>query len=334
MTTHHETKAATRVIGVDAGGTKTVGLLADGDGNILAQVRAGGANLRVHGELAVEKILYEVIDALRGDALRLEAGDRSGAHDSIDALCLGMAGVDRAEEKETIRGILRRFGLRQAVRVVNDAYVALVAGAHAGLGIVVISGTGSISFGVDPTGATARAGGWGPLLGDEGSAYWLGHAAVRQGIRAVDGRGPSTTLYDRIRQRLGIDRPKGLVDWFYDQEKARNRIAELASVVEEAATEGDEAASSLLDQAAQHLARAARSVARQLDFDEEYPVVLAGGVFRACPSLYLRLEATLDLPAAKVVRLSEEPATGAVHLALQLLANEAPPEGATLEESP
>lgn len=294
------------VVGIDSGGTKTVGLLADEHGKVLAKARGGGANLVIHGELSVEKVLYQVIEDLESPG-------------PIDAICLGMAGVDRDEEKELIRGLLRRLGLRKTVRIVNDALIALVAGAPEGIGIVISAGTGSIAYGVDPNGETARSGGWGYLLGDEGSAFWLGHAAVRQGIRAVDGRGPATTLFDRISQRLELDVPDGLVKWFYDQELSRDRVARLASLVEEAADDGDVAANSLLDQAAQHLARAARAVDRKLTFTESYPLVLAGGVFRACPSLYERVESNLDLPKAEVVRLDKEPATGAVTLALELL---------------
>ena len=294
------------VIGIDAGGTKTVGLLADASGNIVTKARGAGANLVVHGELAVEKVLYQLIEDLESPG-------------PVAAICLGMAGVDRPDEKELIQGVMRRLGMRHAVRIVPDALIALVAGAPEGIGIVVVAGTGSIAYGVDRQGQTARSGGWGYLLGDEGSAFWLGHAAVRQGIRAVDGRGPATTLFDRIAQQLELDVPDGLVKWFYDQELSRHRVANLASVVEEAANDGDDTASSLLDQAAQHLARAGRAVSRQLDFVEPYPFVQAGGVFKACPSLYRRLEAILDLPQAQAVRLEGEPAQGAVTLALQLL---------------
>jgi N-acetylglucosamine kinase-like BadF-type ATPase len=291
---------------MDAGGTKTVGLLADEGGSTLREARAGGANLMVLGELAVEKTLYQVLEAL----------DPPGP---VAAVCLGIAGADRPTDQETIAGVLRRLGLRQRVRIVNDAFIALVAGAPAGTGIVVVAGTGSIAYGVDATGKTARSGGWGYLLGDEGSAFWLGHAAVRQGIRAADGRGPATTLYDRIRRKLDLHDPSELVKWFYDQELSRDRVAQLASVVEEAAAEGDQAADALLDQAAEHLARAARAVAGQLAFPGSFPLVLSGGAFRACPSLGSRLERVLDLPAARVARLEEEPATGALKLALDLL---------------
>ncbi len=294
------------VIGIDAGGTKTVGLLADASGQVRTKAVAGGANLLVHGELSVEKTIYEILERL----------DVPGP---ISALCIGIAGVDRPEDRELVRHLLRRLGVRERVRIENDALVALVAGAPAGIGIVVVSGTGSIAYGADPAGGTARSGGWGYLLGDEGSAFWLGHAAVRLGIRAADGRGPETSLYERICDKLEVDVLDGLVAWFYDQELSRNRVAALASLVEEAAADGDQAAGELLDHAAGHLAAAARAVERQLEFDGDYPLVLAGGVFRACPSLYERLETRLELPRARVVRLKAEPATGAVTLALELL---------------
>ena len=294
------------VIGIDAGGTKTTGILADESGKELREARAGGANLRVHGELRVEKSLYQVIDAL----------DAPGP---VDALCLGIAGVGGDTERGVVRDLLRRLGIRRALRIVNDAVVALVAGAPQGLGVVLISGTGSIAWGVDASGHTARSGGWGYLLGDEGSAFWLGHAAVRQGIRAADGRGPATSLYDRIREKLGVSGTPDLVDWFYDQELSRTRVAELARLVEEAAVDGDGAAEELLDQAATHLVRAARSTVEQLSFPGEFPLVLAGGAFRACPSLVRRIEEKLEIPRARVVRLEAEPATAALRLALELL---------------
>ncbi len=294
------------VAGIDAGGTKTVALLADETGTVCAKTRGGGANLQVEGELGVEKVLYDVIEGL-------------DTPEPLAALCLGIAGADRPADRQLLRGVLRRLGQRQAVRIENDPFIALVAGAPERTGIVVVSGTGSMAYGVDAAGRPARSGGWGYLLGDEGSAYWLGHAAVRRGIRAADGRGPATTLGDRVGEKLGLEVPAGLVSWFYDQQRFRHRVAQLASLVEEAAVDGDASAVELLDQAAFHLAAAARSVAAQLTFVDSYPLVLAGGAFRACPSLCRRIEGRLDLPPARVVRLEAEPAVGAVTLALDLL---------------
>lgn len=296
------------VVGIDAGGSKTVGLMADEDGGVRAEARGGGANLQVQGELGVEKVLYEVLERL----------DPPGP---IAAVCLGMAGVDRPGERDVIHGVLRRLGRYRTarIRIENDAFIALVAGAPERVGIVVVAGTGSVAYGVDGEGRTARSGGWGYLLGDEGSAYWLGHAALRRAIRAADGRDDATSLADRLARRLDLEVPAGLVWWFYDQEHFRFRVAELAPLVEEAAAEGDRAAGELLDHAAEHLARAARAVARQLAFPGAFPLVLSGGAFRACPSLGQRLRAVLELPQARIALLEAEPARGAVTLALDLL---------------
>src|SRR5258707_9319307 len=153
------------VIGIDAGGTKTVGLLADETGQVLAEERGSGANLQTHGELEVEKVFDDIMEAL--------AQGRT-----ISAVGLGIAGVDRPHDEAVIRGILRRLGHRENVRVVNDAAIALVAGAPEGVGIVVLAGTGSIAYGQDAGGKSARSGGYGFLLADEGSGYWLGHQAL------------------------------------------------------------------------------------------------------------------------------------------------------------
>jgi N-acetylglucosamine kinase-like BadF-type ATPase len=292
------------VIGIDAGGTKTVGLLADETGSVLRDSRAGAANLVMQGELGVEKVLFDVVEALDPP--------------QVDALCLGIAGADRPSSLALVGEVLRRLGFRRRVRVVSDALIALAAGTADALGIVLVAGTGSVAFGRDDE-RTARAGGWGYLLGDEASAYWLGLAAVRQGIRGLDGRGPESTLYERIRGRLGVATPQDLSDWFYSQAAPRTAVAELAGVVEEAAREGDAGAEAILGLATEHLVGAAQAVARQLTFPDGFPLVLAGGTFRACPSLQPRLEERLELPGARVERLTVEPASGAVRLALQEL---------------
>jgi N-acetylglucosamine kinase-like BadF-type ATPase len=298
------------VIGIDAGGTKTVGLLADESGTVLRDSRGGAANLVMQGELGVEKVIFEVIDALDPPP-------------GVDAICLGIAGADRPVSLELMAGVLGRLGFRRHVRVVSDALIALAAGSPDVLGIVLVAGTGSVAFGRDGE-RSARSGGWGYLLGDEASAYWLGLAAVRQGIRGLDGRGPETTLYERIRHRLGVDTPQDLADWFYSKAAPRTAVAELAGVVEEAAREGDAGAEAILALAAEHLSRAASAVARRLVFAGDYPLILAGGTFRACPSLEPRLVAQLEtagaeLAGARVERLQVEPARGAVLLALQEL---------------
>ncbi len=295
------------VLGIDAGGTKTVGLLADETGQVLAEVRGSGANLQTHGELEVEKVFDDIVEAL--------AQGRT-----ISAVGLGIAGVDRPHDEAVIRGILRRLGHRENVRVVNDAAIALVAGAPDGVGIVVLAGTGSISYGQDRAGANARSGGFGFLLADEGSGYWLGHQALRATVRAADGRGPETRIMPIVFEALEVSSVSELVPRVYEKGLPKHRIAALASVVQRAHDEGDAVAAALIESGARELALAARAVERQIHLgDGPFPVVLAGGAFKACPSMVAPLEKHLDLPGARPALLEVEPARGAVRLALDLL---------------
>ena len=295
------------VVGIDAGGTKTVGLLADETGTVVAEARGTGANLQTDGELNVEKVFDEIMQTL------------SREH-PVSAVCLGIAGVDRPHDEMVIRGILRRLGHRETARVVNDGAIALVAGAPGRVGVVILAGTGSICYGADRAGRTARAGGYGFLLADEGSGYWLGHQLLRAAVRAADGRGPQTLLQRLVFESLGVASVAELIPRVYEKGLPKPRIAALASLVQAAHDQGDAVAGTLIEDAGRELGLAARSVARQLQLgDEPYPVVLAGGVFKGCPSVVDSLTRQLELPAARPSLLIVEPARGAVSLALDLL---------------
>src|SRR5512134_1491747 len=124
------------VLGIDAGGTKTVCLLADEHGAVVAEARGGGANLQASGELQVEKVLHEVMEQAIGDRTMVPA-----------AICLGIAGVDRPDDFAVVRAVMRRIGYKARILIVNDALVALEAGAPGQPGVVIVSGTGSICYG-------------------------------------------------------------------------------------------------------------------------------------------------------------------------------------------
>src|SRR5690606_23026731 len=125
------------ILGIDAGGTKTVCQLADAKGRVLAEARGAGANLQAVGELEVEKTLHGLMD----EVLQGREEQRLGA------ICVGMAGVDRLGDAAVVRGIMRRIGQNARVLIVNDALIALEAGAPGGPGVVIIAGTGSICYG-------------------------------------------------------------------------------------------------------------------------------------------------------------------------------------------
>lgn len=299
------------VLGIDAGGTKTVCYLANREGDIVGEGRRGGANLQAHGELEVEKVLHAVIEEAIGERDILPA-----------AVCLGVAGVDRPDDDHIVRAIMRRLGYRSHLLVVNDAFVALVAGVRDEPGVVLIAGTGSIAYGVNEDGYAARAGGWGYVLGDEGSGYWIGREALIAVVRETDGRGPRTQLTPLLLDHFGLSQANGLVREIYDKGLHKQAIAALGPVVARARDEGDVVAAEILRAASVELTRASATVIERLQMrGKTFPMVLSGSMFRLIP--WLAEDVTYRLgevaPRTVVRRLEVEPAAGAVHLALKEL---------------
>jgi N-acetylglucosamine kinase-like BadF-type ATPase len=298
------------VLGIDAGGTKTRALLADEMGNVVGRGKGGGANLKTHGELEVEKVLHHVIEEAEAEAGR-----------KPDAVALGIAGADRPEDHVVLRSILRRMGFRQRVLVTNDARIAFVAGSPSRVGLALICGTGSIAWGQNAGGEIARAGGWGWHVGDEGSGFWIGVRAVRAALKASDGRGPSTALVRSLLDHFEITGVEDIVRLVYGGDFPRHRIALFAPRVAQAAEEGDAAAREILEAAAGELSEAAQSVIRRLGLPgRPYDIVLSGGTFAAVPSLVETVTSLLRAPEASVRLLTDDPAAGAVRLALEQLA--------------
>jgi N-acetylglucosamine kinase len=295
------------VLGIDAGGTKTVCLLADEHGTVLGSGRGPGANLQASGELEVEKVLHAVMEqATSGDHIRPEA------------ICLGIAGVDRPGDADAVKGIMRRIGFKTPVIVVNDALVALTAGAGDAPGVVVIAGTGSIAYG-RTSGVAARSGGWGYLLGDEGGGFWIGRAALAAVVRQFDGRGPSTLLTELVLRQMQLASPTELIHAIYERGMQRLAVARIASVVQEAVERGDAVAGEIVDRATSELVAAAAAVTQRLGMrGDAFPMILAGGMFRGIPALATQVAAGLAevAPRSDVRLLNVEPAVGAVRMAL------------------
>src|SRR6266850_5784235 len=301
------------VIGIDTGGTKTVCLLADEHGAIVSEGRGPGANLHAAGELAVEKVLHEVMEEAIGDRM---VGDRPILP---AAVCLGIAGVDREDEERTVRAIMRRIGYKSRVLVVNDALIALVAGAGDAAGIVIIAGTGAIVYGRNAGGEAARAGGWGHMIGDEGSGYWIGREALAAVMRAGDGRGPDTALAAEVLAHFNVADVSRLPRIVYDREMPRMSVAALGPIVQTVAADGDAVAVRILERAADELGLGARSVTTRLEMrGDAFTFYLSGGVFRVVPWLADELPRRLVevAPRSQVQILQQEPAAGAVWLAL------------------
>jgi N-acetylglucosamine kinase-like BadF-type ATPase len=212
-------------------------------------------------------------------------------------------------------------GLATDVEVTADALLLLAAGTPDGFGVAVVAGTGSIAFARSPDGRTTRAGGWGYLLGDEGSGYALSLAALQAVARMADGRGPDTLLARTLLDRLQLNRPQELIAAIYGAGLDRPALAALAPLVLEAAEAGDAVAIAIVQNGADQLALAAATSASQLELVLPYPLALAGGLLLGSASYRERLiQAFAGLGIhPEPVTLVPEPAEGAVRLAFSAM---------------
>ena len=295
------------IIGIDGGGTRTVGLLTTETGEHLAQVESGPSNYHVVGEAETQAVLEKVIGELR---------EKAGIP-SIDSIrfCLGMAGLGRAEDRKIIGGICDKLGISENRILTHDAHIALVGGTEKQHGMIVISGTGAIVYGINADGKDARASGWGYLLGDEGSGYDIAIKGLRAVVRAADGRGDSTELTNRILNELELNAPDELIRWTHAA--SRDTIAQLAEVVFDAARSTDTIAEQIVDDATDELVCAASSVIKQLGFDRMFDVVLSGGNLIHQPMFADKFcqQFARIIPNASVHLPKHDPAYGAVLLA-------------------
>ncbi|HUV54126.1 MAG TPA: BadF/BadG/BcrA/BcrD ATPase family protein [Candidatus Krumholzibacteriaceae bacterium] len=262
------------VLGVDGGGSATRSVIMSTEGEVLATAKGGPSNpITIGAERALANIL-EAVD---------EASARCGVHEFL-ASRLGVAGTDRSRlRQELLDGMRQSFG---DTAIVSDAASALAGGTGCRPGVVVIAGTGSIAYGENRLGETARAGGWGWRLGDEGSGYTIGVKAIIAALRAHDGRGPETVLKQKIVSHLGLGGMEDIIDWVYEPGREPRDVAYLVPLVREAEAEGDEAAALVMAEAGAELGFVANAVIRRLGMSGEFPVSLNGGVFKQ-PSVYI-----------------------------------------------
>ena len=294
-------------IGIDGGGTKTVGLLADRAGRILAKVESGASNYHAVGEEQTKQVLSDVVSQLIANA--------DAVLESCTC-CLGLAGVTSSVDRHVIGRICDRIGLPENRILTHDAQIALVGGAEELSGIIIIAGTGSIVYGIDAAGREAQAGGWGHLLGDEGSGYDIARRALQAVVRAADGRGVPTQLSSLMLDALGFSQPRNLIPWMHSVGK--DKVAQLTGAVFDAANANDSVAQRILDKAADELTVAARVVIDKLGFGQPFNLVLSGGIFSHQPTFVESMRSRLrDLsPHARVRLPKREPAYGAVVLAM------------------
>ena len=300
-------------VGVDGGGTRTRCLVCDEQGHILGSGLAGPSNHHIVGKDGATTALRESIYG---------ALSSSGYADPL-VVYLGLAGVAQGSDRMVIESIVASLSLNiSTLTVDSDATVALAGALLGEPGVVVISGTGSIVYGINRNGQHARAGGWGPILGDEGSGYDMGRKAMIAALKSHDGRGKSTKLTSLLLTVLGLAHLTELVNAVYSSTNimTRDRVADLAKVVFAAASEGDLVAQEIISCAGRELAQGVSAVIRKLGLcGDSIPVALSGGLFSATDVLQNVMVAEVGrlAPKARIVKPASSPEVGALLLALQ-----------------
>ena len=259
-------------LGLDGGQSHTRVVIGDESGQVVGTGTAGPANYggsedtRAKAEAAIGEALARALD----DA-GLEETTR------FAAACCGVSGGAAAAREP-----LSRLIQTEQLEVVTDAQIALWGAIETAPGIVVIAGTGSMAWGEDRAGKTARAGGWGYAFGDEGGGFDLVRKAMRAALKAEEGWGPDTSLRTLFLENSRAETMNDLLHRFYADGLPRDAIASLAPLVDQAAGEGDEVARAILDAAGQDLARLAEAVRGQLFANNEtVTIAYSGGVFRS-----------------------------------------------------
>jgi N-acetylmuramic acid 6-phosphate etherase len=304
----------TLVLGIDGGASKTVALLADADGNILGRAQVGGSNKQVSGVEATLQMLRQAIDAVFAVAhIPLQP---------VAAACLGMSGIDRPADHRLIGDWADQHRLTRSLTVVNDAQLVVAAGTPNGYGVGLICGTGSIAIGRGIDGRMARSGGWGYLLGDEGSGYDIAIQALRAACQAADGRGASDGLLQALLQMWNLNSAFDLIPHVYNQSDPRAILADIPPLVSRLSLAGDPTCLAILHSAGTDLASAVIAAANQIGLRSAIPLALAGSVILNTPMLHQAVCAALAQHGrpAEPVTFVDEPALGAIRLARELLA--------------
>jgi glucosamine kinase len=298
-------------LGFDGGGTKTECVALDARGNVVAQAVAGASNpLRVGFEQAFAALRTAAQTVLTQGNIEPR---------QVHAVCAGLAGAGRPGVASRVARFLEKTFPDCLTRVTTDLEIALEAAAGAGPGVVLIAGTGSSAYGRNAAGETARAGGYGPWIGDEGSAFDIGRCAVAAVARSRDLAAPPLGLGEKILAALAIS------DWDELTERiaadADSIFPQIFPVIAEAADAGDVTAHDILFAAATALADLAGMVVRRLGMEKvEFRLGKAGGVFIRSTVLEARLDSLLasSFSCAAIGPLEVPAVVGAARLAARL----------------
>ena len=264
------------ILSIDGGGTKTNAAVCDIEGNVLGLATAGPSNYHSLGIATTKQNLHEAISTALSNA-----GITNNC--CFQLAFFGLAGLDHPQDSPNYEAIIKDlpWPIKQ-IHIINDARLSLALVNTGGPGMIVVSGTGSIAYGLNAFGQEARAGGWGYLLGDEGSGYDLGLKTLRTVTKALDGCLEADLLTSSLLKHLQLNSASELTDYFYEIPKAPSEIASIARLTHQLAQEGDIISQKLCLEASQDLALIAYTVLKKLTMtDAAVNIGLSGGAFQS-----------------------------------------------------
>ncbi|MEM2179793.1 MAG: BadF/BadG/BcrA/BcrD ATPase family protein [Nitrososphaeria archaeon] len=263
------------ILCMDIGKTKTLAITLDQNGNIFGKFTAGPSGMWLKEEVVIRNIKEAINGCLSISNFKLE---------DVDLISISWADLDTQKDWENAWKVIERIGIeKKRVLIEHDAVAAYYAVTWGEPGAAVIGGTGSIAFGVNRRGQSMRSSGWGWLIGDEGSAYWIAVKALNAVSRAHDGRGKETILSKMFTEYFNVANELDILHKVYKEIGGDpTEISKLAKIVDKAACLGDEVAIEILDEAGKELALAISCIVKRLGMEDERIVVGGlGGVFRS-----------------------------------------------------
>jgi N-acetylglucosamine kinase-like BadF-type ATPase len=293
------------ILAIDGGGSRTRCLAIDRQGQVIGQAQGGPSNHLLIPADVVKRSLSETIEQT------LQSGSLTS--DEVVCVSAGLAGVDfDGAGASAMEALLSELGFDHLV-VNGDMVVA-----HAGAlgmreGVMALAGTGSAILGIGARGERIKVGGWGPVYGDEGSAYRIGQMSLRAAARDYDGRGPGTALKEVLMNALGLSEFRETVARVYVKGMEPREIAALSSIAYEAALAGDEVARRIFLQAGEELAEGVETAIRQLKLGGETLVSYQGAVLESCALVRDRFAEVLHerFSGISIVAPKFEPVIGA-----------------------
>ncbi len=292
-------------IGVDGGGSRLRIVIVDEDLQVIAQSQSSTVNPSIIGRnRSADLIRAAIRDVVQGASV--DPG-------KIHGVGIGVAGAASDHDASWLQDVVEGAVPQAECVPSSDMEIALVGAHGVRQGVLVLAGTGSVAMAVNASGESARAGGWGYLIGDEGSGYFLGRRALSAVMQAHDGQGSATLLSEHILARLRLTSPEQIITWLYQAEIPRVRdVAQLAPLVLETAAAGDDVAVGIIVSAVDALELLCRTVVHRLDMCNP-SIAFAGGLLEQDTAVSKRLCERLGLAQRPVPLYS--PVIGAAILA-------------------